>query len=75
MMHVMDTSQASNRKETSGQISGLKDLITALSQQMAQNTGEVTATRSESTTTRNELTATRSELGATKLNRQSQVMI
>jgi hypothetical protein len=66
MMHAMDTSQASNRKETSGEISALKDLITALSHQMAQNTGELTATRSELTATRNELSATRNELTATK---------
>jgi septal ring factor EnvC (AmiA/AmiB activator) len=66
MMHAMDTSQASNRKETSGEISALKDLITALSHQMAQNTGELTATRSELTATRNELTATRNELTATR---------
>ncbi len=52
-MHAMDTSQGSSR--ISGEISTLKDLIVALSHQVAQLTSELTANR-------NELTATKSEL-------------
>ena len=64
MMHAVDTSQASTR--ISVEVSALKDLIVALSHQVAKVTSEVTATRDELTATRNELTATRNELTATK---------
>lgn len=64
MMHAIDTSQASTR--LSVEVSALKDLIVALSHQVAQVTSQLTANRDELTATRNELTATRNELTATK---------
>ena len=47
-------------------ISVLKDLIVALSHQVAQIASELTATKNELTANRDELTATRNELTATK---------
>lgn len=64
MMHAIDTSQTSNK--LSGEIGALKDLIVALSLQVAQITSELTATRSELKATRSEWTATRNESLTTK---------
>ena len=63
MMHAMDTSQANNK--ISVEISALKDLIVALSHQVAEITSELTATRKELTATKNELLTTKNEM-ATK---------
>lgn len=56
----MDTTLASTR--ISEEISALKELIIALSLQVAQTTKDLTSTRDELAATRNELSSTRNEL-------------
>lgn len=57
------------------EVSALKDLIVALSHQVAQVTSQLTANRDELTATRNELTATKDELRMTKTQRANELEV